>query len=213
VTGLGGSDPASAAATWVAAIVTLVVLGGLLGERRAFGWAQHLLAGLATGFLALLVLGEVIGPRLVAPLVDRPDRVELWLGLALVGVAAGSPWLPRVVAAVPLSIAVGALAAFALGGAVIGTLLPQLAAAMARPDTAGADLVVVLVAAAVTAVVLLAFLRGTSRGRIAGPTARAGRWLLVAGVGGWLGYLLLGRLVLLLDRLAFLLGDWLGMIP
>jgi hypothetical protein len=33
---------------------------------------------------------------------------------------------------------------------------------------------------------------------------------MVAGIGAWLGYLLLARLVLLLDRIGFLLGDWLG---
>lgn len=213
MTGFGGSDATAVAATWVAALATLVVLAGLMGERRAFGWAQHLLAGLATGWLALLVIDEVVGPRLVAPLVDAPGRVDLWLGLALVGVAAGSPWLPRIVAGVPISLAVGGLAAFALGGAVIGTFLPQLSAAMAREGAEGTDLALVLASAAVTALVLLAFLRGTARGRLLGSASRAGRWLLVAGVGGWLGYLLLGRLVLLLDRIAFLLGDWLGMVP
>ena len=35
---------------------------------------------------------------------------------------------------------------------------------------------------------------------------------MLAGIGGWLGYLLLSRLVLLIDRLAFLLGDWLGLL-
>ena len=58
--GLFGGDGADQVATWVAAAVTLVVLGGLLGERRLFGWSQHLLAGLATGLLALLAITEVI---------------------------------------------------------------------------------------------------------------------------------------------------------
>jgi hypothetical protein len=35
---------------------------------------------------------------------------------------------------------------------------------------------------------------------------------MLAGIGGWLGYLLLSRLVILIDRLAFLLGDWLGLL-
>ena len=42
--------------------------------------------------------------------------------------------------------------------------------------------------------------------------SRVARWLMLAGIGGWLGYLLLSRLVLLIDRLAFLLGDWLGLL-
>lgn len=199
-------------ATWIAAIVTIVVLGGLLGERRVFGWSQHLLAGLATGFLALLAITEVIVPRLLTPILDDGGaaRMELWLGLALVGATAGAPWLPRIVAAVPVSIGIGALAAFALGGAVIGTILPQLIAATA---IGGRDLigtVIGLGAAGISGLVLFSFVHGVQRGRAGASAASIGRWLLIAGIGSWLGHLLFSRLILLLDRIGFLLGDWLG---
>lgn len=211
MSGFFGTETADVVATWVAAILTLIVLGGLLGERRLFGWSQHLLAGLATGFLALIALTEVIVPRLVAPIASgEVERFELWLGLALVGAAAGAPWLPRVVSAIPVSLAVGALAAFALGGAVVGTVLPQLAATISVGDGNTAGSVVAVAAAGVSGLVLLGFLHGVPRGRALTAASAAGRWLLVAGIGGWLGYLLFSRLLLLLDRIGFLLGDWLG---
>jgi hypothetical protein len=214
VNGLGGPEGADAVATLVAAVVTLVVLGGLLGERRVFGWSQHLLAGLATGFFALLAISEVIVPRLVEPLAVAPvGRAELWLGVVLVGATAGAPWLPRAIAAIPLSIAIGALAAFALGGAVVGTLLPQLAASVSGPQATVAATLAGLAATVVTGLVLLGFVHGTSRGRLLGAAASSGRWLMLAGLGGWLGYLLFSRLVLLVDRIAFLAGDWLGLVP
>ena len=209
--GFFGTETADVVATWMAAIVTLIVLGGLLGERRLFGWSQHLLAGLVTGFLALLAVREVILPRLVDPLLaGGAARAELWIGLALVGAAAGAPWLPRVVAAVPISIAIGSLAAFALGGAMIGTVLPQLVAAIATDGASTSDTVVGIAAAGVSGLVLVGFLHGVPRSRPMQAAAAAGRWLLVAGIGGWLGYLLFSRLLLLLDRIGFLLGDWLG---
>ena len=197
--------------TWVAALVTVVVLGGLLGERRLFGWSQHLLAGLATGYLALLAVSEVIVPRLLTPLAEgNAATLELWLGLALVGATAGAPWLPRVVAAVPVSIGIGSLAAFALGGAVIGTILPQLVAATAVGGRDGTGTVIGLAAAGITALVLLGFLHGVPRGRGFAGAAAIGRWLLIGGIGAWLGFLLFSRLLLLIDRIGFLLGDWLG---
>ena len=212
MTGLFGDDTADVLATWVAAIATLVVLGGLLGERRLFGWSQHLLAGLATGFMALLAIREVIGPRLLDPLVaGGVGRLDLWIGLALVAAAAAAPWLPRIVAAVPISIAIGSLAAFALGGAVIGTVIPQLAATVAVDRASTLEAVTGLAAAGVSGLVLLGFIHGVPRGRPMRAAAGAGRWLLLAGIGGWLGYLLFSRLLLLLDRIGFLLGDWLGM--
>ncbi len=212
MSGLFGTETADVLATWVAAVVTLVVLGGLLGERRLFGWSQHLLAGLVTGFLAVLAIREVIGPWLVQPLLDGgAARLELWLGLAVVAVAAAAPWLPRIVAAVPVSIAIGALAAFALGGAVIGTIIPQLVATVAVDRPTAVETVSGVAAAGVSGLVLLGFLHGVPRGASMRAAAGAGRWLLLAGIGGWLGYLLFSRLLLLLDRIGFLLGDWLGL--
>ena len=214
MSGFFGATAADLVATWVAAVVTLVVFGALLGERRVFGWTQHLLAGLATGFLALISLTELIGPRLIEPIVADPSgRPELWVGLALVATAAAAPWLPRQVSVVPVSIAIGALAAFALGGAVIGTVLPQLDASIVRPGGSVAATLAGALAVVVTGLVLVGFLHGVPRGRILTTVAGAGRWLLIGGIGGWLGFLILSRLVLLVDRIGFLLGDWLGLVP
>ena len=212
MSGFFGTGSADVVATWVAALATLVVLGSLLGERRAFAWSQHLLAGLATGFLALIAISDVIGPRLIDPLAADPGgRPELWFGVALAAVTAAVPWLPRPVAVVPTSIAIGSLAAFALGGAVVGTILPQLDASFVRPAGSPAATVGGAVAAVITGLVLIGFLHGVPRSRLLVAAAGAGRWLLLVGLGGWLGFLLLSRLILLLDRIGFLLGDWLGL--
>lgn len=201
---------AETSVTWVAAIATLVVLAGLFGERRLFGLAQHLLAGLATGYLAVLALREVLLPRLAAPLVADPaGRPDLWLALGLVVLTALALWVPRRVAAVPLAVLIGSLAAFALGGAVVGTVLPQAAAAIVVPTDA-AGLVAGLASLVITVLVLLAFVHGAPRARVVAAGASAGRWLMLVGVGGWLGYLLVTRLVLLTDRIGFLVVDWLG---
>jgi len=213
VSGLFGADPAGTAATWVAAAATVVVLASLMGERRVFGWSQHLLAGLATGFLALVALREVVAPRILEPLSENPaGHPELWLGAVLVAAVAVAPWLPRRVMVVPVSIAIGSLAAFALGGAVIGTLLPQLDASMVRSGVTPGATVVGMIGALTTGLVLLGFVHGVPRGRILTAAAGAGRWLLLAGLGTWLGYLLVSRLILLTDRVGFLLGDWLGLM-
>jgi hypothetical protein len=201
---------AETSVTWVAAIATIVVLAGLFGERRLFGLAQHLLAGLATGYLAVLALREVLLPRLLDPLAADPaGRLDLWVAGGLVVLTALAAWLPRRVAAVPLAVLVGGLAAFALGGAVVGTVLPQAAATIVVPSD-GAGLAGGLASLAISVLVLLAFVHGAPRARLVVAGASAGRWLMLAGVGGWLGYLLVTRLVLLTDRIGFLLTDWLG---
>jgi hypothetical protein len=203
---LGGEN----AATWVAALATIVVLGGLAGERRAFAFAQHLFAGMLTGYLALLAIREVLIPRLVEPLVaGEGGRLELLILLVIAAITAAAPWLPRVVAAVPISLLVGSLAAFALGGALLGTALPQAAASIVdggAPSAVAAG----LVALVITVLVLVALLHARPDGGMARGAAAAGRWLLIAGLGGWLGFLLVSRLALLIDRVGFLIVDWLG---
>jgi hypothetical protein len=210
VNGFLGTDVAGVTATWVAALVTIVVWSYLLGERRLFQLAQHLLAGLATGYLVLLAVREVLLPRALEPLARDPaGNVLLLPALALVGALAGAHWLPRQVVALPVAVLVGGTAAFALGGAVVGTLLPQLAASVLRP---GSPLTVAngAIGLGITGLVLLSFLHGVPRSRVMGAAAGAGRWLMIGAIGGWLGFLLVSRLALLVDRLGFLLGDWLG---
>jgi hypothetical protein len=122
---------------------------------------------------------------------------------------AGARWLARPVVAVPAAIMVAGIAAFALGGAVTGTLLPQMAGALLPLGPAG-SMVNGLIGLVITALVLVGFLHGVPRGRLMAGAAGTGRWLLLGGIGGWLGFLLVSRLTLLIDRLQFLLVDWLG---
>ncbi|MGI8871763.1 MAG: hypothetical protein ACR2KI_04070 [Candidatus Limnocylindria bacterium] len=209
---LFAAGPAGTFATWVAALVTIGVWSYLLGQRRIFRLAQQLLAGLATAYLVVISVRDVLVPRLVQPLAAAPlQHPELWVGLALVVPLVLAAWAPRRIVAVPVAVLVGGTAGFALGGAVAGTLMPQLGASLVSPTSpggvAGGALGLV-----VTALVLLSFLHGTRRGRIMGGVTALGRCMMVAGLGGFLGFLLVSRLTLLVDRVGFLLGDWLGIL-
>lgn len=208
--GLFPEGLAGTAATWCAALVTIGVWAYLVGERRIFRLAQHLLAGLATGYLVLLAIREVIIPRLVEPIGSGTASPLLWPAALLVAVMAGAAWMPRSMVAVPVAVLVAATAAFALGGAVAGTLMPQLGAAVIAPGLGPGQLAGSVIALVITVLVLFSFLHGAPRGRLLVGAAGAGRWLLLGGIGGWLGFLLVSRLSLLVDRVTFLLNGWLG---
>jgi hypothetical protein len=213
VNGLAGSDLGGTLATWVAALATVGVWSYLAGVRRIFVLLQYLLAGLATGYLVLLAIHDVLVPRLAAPLLESPgDHLLLLPALVLVGVLVGASWLPRRAIAPATAILVGGIAAFALGGAVIGTILPQMAAALPATTAAAPNLVSEVLALAITALVLVGFLHGAPRGALTTRAATIGRWLLIGGIGGWLGFLVTSRLSLLVDRVGFLLGDWLTVL-
>lgn len=203
--GLGGT-----VATWVAALVTILVWAHLLGERRIFRLAQHLLAGLATGYLVLLAVREVLIPRLVEPIASGSPNPLLYVAALLVVAMLGAAWLPRPVVAAPVAVLVAATAAFALGGTVAGTLMPQVGASLIAPGLESGQLIGSIISLVITVLVLTAFLHGSPRRRLLVGAAGAGRWLLLGGIGGWLGFLLVSRLTLLVDRVAFLLNGWIG---
>lgn len=211
--GFASADLGGTIATWVAAIATIGVWSYLVGARRLFALLQYLLAGLATGYLVLLSIHDVLVPRLFAPLLESPrDHLLLVPALALVGLLVGARWLPRTVTAPAIAVLVGGIAAFALGGAVIGTILPQMAASLPARTAASPDLAGEVLSLAITSLVLVAFLHGAPRGAITSRAANTGRWLLIGGIGAWLGFLVVSRLSLLVDRVAFLLGDWLTVL-
>jgi hypothetical protein len=210
VSGLFAADAAGVVGTWVAALLTIVVFGRTFGERRVFAVAQYLLAGLATGYLVVLAAREVLIPRLVDPLLgDAGAHPALWLALPLVAAMVGAGYLPRRVAAVPVAVLVGGIAAFALGGAVVGTVLPQLAAGIVVPGGT-ATVANGLIALIISTLVLVSFVHGVPRRRITAAAAAGGRWLVIGGLGAWLGYLLVSRLALVIDRIGFLAFDWFG---
>jgi len=212
VNGFFETGSAGTVATGLAVLVTLCVWSYLVGEKRLLRLAQLLLAGLATGYLALIAIREVLIPQLVSPIATSSAHPELLIDLLLVAVLVAGRWLPRRLVAVPAAILVGGTVGYALGGAVIGTLLPQLAAGMIPVGAAPGDAVAGLIGVAITVPVLLAFLHGVHRGRMLTGVANTGRWLMLGGIGAWFGFLLLSRLALLVDRVGFLLGDWLGLV-
>jgi len=211
--GFAGSDLAGTIATWVAALVTIGVWSYLVGLRRPFVLLQYLLAGLATGYLALLAVSDVLIPRLITPLVTSPrDHLLLFVALALAALLVAASWLPRRVTSPATGILVAGIAAFAIGGAVVGTILPQVGSALPAARVGASDVPGVLLSLGITILVLIGFLHGAPRAALTASAASIGRWLLLGGIGAWLGFLVVSRLALLVDRIGFLLGDWLTVL-
>jgi len=57
--------------------------------------------------------------------------------------------------------------------------------------------------------VLFYFFFSVKHERSAGAISRVGIWFLMVAFGAMFGYTVMGRLALLIDRLDFLMADWL----
>jgi hypothetical protein len=120
-------------------LLTLCVFSYLLGDNGLFRFAIHLFIGVAAGFVAASTLRSVIFPQLFVPLIGGAPAEKLWalipllLGFLLVAKA-----FPRIsiLGSPVMAFLVGAGAAVAVGGALLGTLFPQFQATTQLFDTA-----------------------------------------------------------------------------
>jgi hypothetical protein len=119
-------------------ILTLLVFSYILGDNALFRFAIHLFIGVAAGYVAVVALDSVIVPKLVTPLLTgAPEErllalVPLILSVMLLAKASqrwsglGSP---------AMAYLVGVGAAAIIGGAILGTLFPQISASVNAFDS------------------------------------------------------------------------------
>jgi hypothetical protein len=114
--------------TLIAALLTFMVWSYVLGDNPAFRIAEHLFVGIAVGYAVVVAWFNVVQPALfgaVAP--QSPALAAVPLVLCLLLMAKVRPaW--SAVGNIAVAFLVGVGAALAVGGALFGTLEPQVAA-------------------------------------------------------------------------------------
>jgi hypothetical protein len=209
---------------WVGAILTLLVFSYLLGDTPLFRIAQAIFVGVAVGYAATIAIDYVLIQRLIAPLFENPMEawglfVPLVLGLLLFAKLRAA-WAP--VGNIPIAFLFGVGSALAIGGALGGALLPQLAATVVSLspaqgwETALDNLLLVIG----TIGALLSFRFITTHQR---PALRAlevvargwsylGRWFVLVAFGAIFAETAVSRVSILISRVYFLLHDWLQVV-
>lgn len=116
---------------FVGFLLTLLVFSYLLGDNILFRVAIHIFIGVAAGFAGVVAFYNVILPRLILLLLTgTPDERLLLLvplGLSMLLLLKVSPRLARW-GNVSMAYMVGVGAAVAIGGALMGTIFPQVGA-------------------------------------------------------------------------------------
>jgi hypothetical protein len=210
-------------AVWIAAILTLMVYSYLIGDNPLYRLAQHLFVGSSVGYAAVVVIHNVLRPRLFEPLLDDasgnwPYFLPLLLGLLLLAKARGTAaWLGN--SSVAFLFGVGA--ALAIGGALFGSFLPQMQASWVSvlPDTAGGRVAaannILLAVGTIGTLSYFYFTMGVRKGPGTGLltfSSTVGKWVLLITFGAIFGNRVMAYVSLLIERIYFLLGDWLGLL-
>ncbi len=210
-------------AVWVAAILTLMVYSYLLGDNPLYRLAQHVFVGSSVGYAVVVVVHNVLRPRLADPLLQDPGAnwpylLPLLLGLLLLSKAKGSlAWLGNS----SMAFLFGVGAALAIGGALVGSFLPQIQASWVSiaPGTAGGTVAAVnnllLAVGTIGTLSYFYFTMGVRKGpgsRLVRMGSVVGRWVILITFGAIFGNRVMAYASLLIERVYFLLGDWLGLV-
>ncbi len=122
----------------VSFVLTLAVFSYILGDNALFRVSVHIFTGAAAGYAAVMAWTTIIWPQLIAPMIygSQTEKLFVLFPLLLSGVLLfkvtpnfarlGNP-------AVAFLVAVGV--ATAIGGAIMGTVIPQAQASINLFDT------------------------------------------------------------------------------
>ncbi|MCP4141413.1 MAG: hypothetical protein GY755_14210 [Chloroflexi bacterium] len=110
-------------------LFTVAVLSYLFGDNFFFRAAVYIFIGASAGYVAALLLGQVFWSQLIVPALSGSIEGIILMVLALLLFAKAFPPLSKL-GTPSLALMVGVGAAIAIGGAVTGTLFPQVEASI-----------------------------------------------------------------------------------
>ena len=197
--------------TFLAALLTLMVFSYLVGTNPLYRFAQHLFVGVSLGYVAVVLLTTILIPRTEAfvfnPSANLLLGIPLLMGVMLLMRLARPGGGPGTVA---LNLITVTAAGLTLGGALAGTLVPQMAGTMLSLNPAGdplralGNLIIVLGVLASLYYFSFGVRPDGRRGPFGAFVAGAGRWLIIGTLGTVLGTLAVSFITALIDRIEFL---------
>lgn len=199
---------------WLAALLTIIVYSYLLGDNPLYRLAEHLFVGSAVGYAAVVTWHSVLMPRLIIPLAQDPYRnwplfIPLALGFLLLTKAKASwAWLGNSAVAFILGVGV----AVAIGGALFGSLLPQLKATIVSLNPAhypqrgwaGVRDALIIIVGTISTLLYFYFTTG-GESKLARVRAGIGRFFILVTFGAIFANTAMSRISLLIGRVRFLM--------
>lgn len=193
-------------ATLVAALLTLAIFSFLYRENRFFRFAEHLLVGLSAGYFLVIGVQGTLFPKVWEPL-KAGDWLVVIPVVLIIMILGRLTEKTRPVSRIPLALVIGAGAGLAVPAMLQARVLGQMKATMVPLNSLSA----VLILTGVIATLIYFFFSREHKGWW-GRLAAVGTWYLMIFFGATFGNTVMSRVSLLIGRLEFLLGDFLGLI-
>jgi len=206
---------------WCGAILTLAIFSFLYKDNPVYKACEAIFIGVSAGYYAIVYFFDSIYKKfwLGAVTADQPEE---WLfGGAILGVLFLTRLFPKIswVARWPLAFIVGATAGLYMVNYFVTNAMNQVASTItdviARGDAGDINWIqsfgtLVILVGVITGLMYFFFSK-EHKGAFGGG-AKVGIWFLMVTFGASFGYTVMSRMSLLIGRMDFLLGDWLGLI-
>jgi hypothetical protein len=208
-------------ALWLAAFLTLGIISFLYRDNAWYKICEAIFVGISAGYWVVSLYWDNFYGKFIVGVSEEPKSM-LWVGAAL-----GFLMLLRLVPKIgwisrwPLAFIVGATGGLWMMNyfasnimvQVQATIMPLFSSTFGNgfdidPGTLIANVVILI--GTFTGLVYFYFSK-EHRGAFGG-TAKVGIFFLMLTFGASFGYTVMSRMSLLIGRIDFLLGDWLGMI-
>ncbi len=195
---------------WLAALMTIACYSYLYKENTLYRYVEHLFVGLGAGYSIAMGWNNI---RNVAwnPLINDGKYimiVPLVLGVLLFArfLPGSNKWLARI----PMAFLVGTGIALSARAAILAEFVQQIRATIIPLNSVNNILIVF----GTIGVLAYFFFSSTFTERIPGLKygSLVGRYVMMAAFGAAFGNGVMGRISLLISRLQFIVGTWLGLM-
>ncbi|HCX73437.1 MAG TPA: hypothetical protein DHM37_06955 [Candidatus Cloacimonas sp.] len=201
---------------WIGALLTFAIFSFLYKDNPFYKVAEQIFVGLSAGYWFVYTIFFILLPNMYNPLTENFAANWIKLIPAFLGVMMLMRLIPSIewVSRFPIALVIGTTSGVFFLRYLKSDVINQLTATIMNPFSGNNTVMIVgqilLVIGTFTGVVYFYFSK-KHEGAF-GVTARIGIYFLMISFGAAFGYTAMARISLLIGRLQFLLGDWLGII-
>jgi hypothetical protein len=203
---------------WISAISTLAIFSFLYRDNPFYKVAEHVFVGVANGWAVTFYWHNVLVPTLFDPLFRQGQL--LFIIPFVIGMLYLTRFIPRVswLVRIPIGISMGYYVGASIPAVsqayiikqIQGTILTAPNFQAWHAGQMGIVWSIVLLIGVICTISYFYFSR--EHKGLLGVTSRAGIIFVMIGFGAAFGYTVMARISLLIGRIQYLLGPWLGII-
>lgn len=210
---------------WLGVYFTFSIFSFLYKDNPFYKVAEQIFVGLSAGYWFVYTIYSILIPNLFDPLLN--DFSTGWIKLfpAILGIMMLLRLFPKTVwiSRYPIAVTIGTTSGLAFIKYLKSDVIMQLTETIMNPvkaimnDPSKTDNWIIsigqvlLIVGTITGVIYFYFSK--KHEGLFGGTAKVGIYFLMINFGAAFGLTAMARVSLLIGRLQFLLGDWLGIIP